>query len=253
MKNMKGQLSYIIKPISLVMIVVLLIILYQSITFVIGKEKSAQDNLDLATSATSVLLILANSKDCIAYETAQAQGIYANIVDVRKLEEFSEKYSNTEPECARSFEFGWRVKIIELKEDDSEGDVWEFGADQFSTSNAFRNSFRYKMPIAIKYSEKDVRPGRIEVQLVDGELERISGILDWTCQMGKLGRMQKSSAEIYTTYPIIYDSTDGKLCLKTKIPICRKMMCNMEFENMEAPGTYILSMNFENDNLVVRT
>jgi hypothetical protein len=109
------------------------------------------------------------------------------------------------------------------------------------------------MPIAIKYSEHDVRPGMMEVNLVDGELERFSGILDWTCKMGKLGRMQKSSAEIHTTYPIFYNSTEGQLCLKIKNPVCRQTMCDMDFENIDASGTYVLSMNFVGDRLVVKT
>lgn len=257
---MKGQLSYIIKPMSLLMIILLLVFLYMSINSATSNEKKTQKNLDLVNSATNTLLILANSRDCVAYKSSITDGLYANVVDVEKLKEFSEKYAKVEPECARSYDFGWRVKINEIDRDNPENfvETWSFGAYQFEDPNkdnkkGFRNSIEVSMPVAIRYSEKDVRTGNMRILIVDGEMEKIAGTLDWTCEMMKMKRLNSLSVSILTSYGLKYNKTSNLLCSDAKTAVCKVMSCPINFvKNMNSPGEYSLSIKYDNGELVVK-
>ena len=250
---MKGQLSFIIKPITLVMIIALLLLLYQSISASISRGKKLGETLDLTASATNILLILANSSDCLAYEGSFSKSLYANVVDVNRLEEFSKKYAGMEPECARSYDFGWGVTITELKntgEEIMEGKNWTFGAQQFSSLSSTR-SVDYWMPVAIVYSEKIVKLGKMSIHLVDGELEKIAGVLDWDCAMGKRGKFTKSSVAIDITSPISYNSDKNSLCSGSKIRNCRKLDCEMTFKDLDK-GKHVLTINYVDGKLVIK-
>jgi len=255
-KTEKGQLSYIIKPISLVMTIVLLLILYNSIQSFGTRERQAQQGLDLASDATNILLVLANSEDCLAYRSAVSQGIYANIVDVKKLDDFASRYASEEPECARSLDFGWRVTVMEFKLSEGktiEGRNWSFGASQFSRGAAFRNSLDFSIPIAVRYSDKLTRAGKMQIHLVDGELEKISGVLDLYCQFFKNNRLIRGSATIKTSYPLKYNADTGQLCSVSKPESCRKLWCPMSFEEIKTGGEYILKMSYVNGIMVVKS
>jgi len=251
---MKGQLSYIIKPITLVMIVVLLILLYQSISESTVKEKEAQKSLNVVSSATDVLLMLANSYDCLAYRTT-TESIFSNVVDVGRLEEFSERYEAIEPECARSYEFGWRANVYEMgKNSLPTGANWSFGAKDFSYGAALMDSIKLDMPVAIRRSAKLVTPGIMEVKLVDGELEKIAGFIDWSCQLGRKGRSVKSSASVYLHGTVAYNATDNTLCLTpsgSKKKICRQMICQLDFAGLKSPGEHMLSLAYSEGRVVI--
>jgi len=253
---MKGQLSYIIKPLSLVMTIVLLLILYNSIQSFGNRERQAQQGLDLVADATNILLVLANSEDCLAYRSTVTEGLYANIVDITKLNYFAAKYANYEPECARSLDFGWRVTVIEFKRSSGatvEGSKWSFGASQFSRDAAFRNSLDFSIPIAVRYSDKLTRTGTLQVHLVDGELEKISGMLDWYCEMFKTNRLSKGSFQIMTSYPLSYNAAQGQLCSMSKENSCRKMSCAMDFEKIKSAGQYNLKLSYVDGVMVVNS
>lgn len=242
------------------MIILLLVFLYMSINSATSNEKKTQKNLDLVNSATNTLLILANSRDCVAYKSSITDGLYANVVDVEKLKEFSEKYAKVEPECARSYDFGWRVKINEIDRDNPENfvETWSFGAYQFEDPNkdnkkGFRNSIEVSMPVAIRYSEKDVRTGNMRILIVDGEMEKIAGTLDWTCEMMKMKRLNSLSVSILTSYGLKYNKTSNLLCSDAKTAVCKVMSCPINFvKNMDSPGEYSLSIKYDNGELVVK-
>lgn len=242
------------------MIILLLVFLYMSINSATSNERKTQKNLDLVNSATNTLLILANSRDCVAYKSSITDGLYANVVDVEKLKEFSEKYAKVEPECARSYDFGWRVKINEIDRDNPENivEAWGFGAYQFEDPNkdnkkGFRNSIEVSMPVAIRYSEKDVRTGNMRILIVDGEMEKIAGTLDWTCEMMKMKRLNSLSVSILTSYGLKYNKTSNLLCSDAKTAVCKVMSCPINFvKNMDSPGEYSLSIKYDNGELVVK-
>jgi hypothetical protein len=253
--RMKGQLSYIIKPLSLVLTIVLLLLLYNSISTFQINEKTAEQDLNLVADSTNILLVLANSPLCLAYKAPATEGLYANIVDAQKLDYFSQQYSSIEPECARSYDYGWRVTVKEFKQSGNSiifGKAWSFGAANFSRDAAFRNSLNFSMPIAIHYSDMLTRPGLMTLTLVGDELEKIAGAIDWTCQLHRQGRLTKSTVQIYTSYPLIYDQNSKSLCQVSKTNFCRITTCNLDFQGFGAPGNYPLRISFDGDKEVIK-
>lgn len=253
---MKGQLSYIIKPLSLVMTIVLLLLLYESISTFGANQKTVQTSLDLTSDATDILLVLANSEDCLAFKSPITQGLYANIVDVSKLNDFAARYSNTEPECARSFDFGWRVNITEYKRVEGSllsGNSWSFGAGDFSHDNALTGQAYFSVPVAIRYSDRLTRPGTMQIHIVNGELEKISGIMDWACHLFQTNQITRFSTPISTSYGLSYNPAGNELCSMSKVPACRIMWCQLNFTDIKSGGGYILKMTYSNGVMAVNS
>lgn len=254
---MKGQLSYIIKPLALVITIILLLLLYNSISSFGLREKVAQQNLDITADSTNILLLLANSPQCLAYVSPASGGEYANIVDANKLDSFVQLYSNKEPECARSFDYGWRVTITEIKQDNGQtvfGKSWSFGAASFSldANSADNLNLNFSIPIAIYYSDRLTRPGKMTIHLVSGELERIAGIFDFACQSHNHGNLQSLNVQIHTSYQMSYDSKTNMLCQVSSTKSCRITECSMDFAGFKSPGNYLTKINFNSGTEVVR-
>ncbi|MBS3055356.1 MAG: hypothetical protein J4452_02615 [Candidatus Aenigmarchaeota archaeon] len=250
---MKGQMSYILKPISLVMTIALLLFLYSSISESIAKERQASKTLNLISTSTNILLILANSEDCLAYRSPATDGLYANIVDVTKLKQMASDFKNIEPPCARNYNFGWRATVVEINQDpQTPSKIWSFGAKNFSTGPAFKNDINTSMPIAIRYSDKDVIPGNIYIYLVNGELENIAGALDWSCDLFRNGRLNATSFGIHTSFPLSYYKSTNELCSGTKQKSCRVMSCPLAIKDIKAPGDYVWTISYLQGSLVVK-
>jgi hypothetical protein len=249
---MKGQMSYILKPISLVMTIALLLVLYTSISESISKERQAAKTLNLISTSTNIILLLANSEDCLAFRAPVTEGLYANIVDVGKLKQITSSFSSIEPPCARNYNFGWRATVIEANKDSGPTKVWSFGAKNFSTGAAFRYDLNTSMPIAIKYSDKVVIPANLYIYLVDGELENIAGALDWSCDLFRNGRLNTTSFGIHTSYPLTYYKSTNELCSGTKEKSCRIMSCPLVFKDIKAPGEYSWTIKYEEGSLVIK-
>jgi len=252
---MKGQLSYIIKPISLVITIVLILLLYNSISSFGTKEKIAQQDLDTTAASTNTLLVLANSPLCLAYVSPQSEGEYANIVDVNKLDYFASNFSSKEPECARSFEYGWRVTVKEIMQSSGVtifGKNWSFGATNFSLKADNPNVVPdFTMPIAIHYSDRLTRPGLMTIHLESGELEKIAGIVDYACNLYRQGRLTKSTVQLHTSFPLTYDSNSKSLCQVGKINSCRVTDCKLDFNGYKSSGNYVMKISFDGDMEVI--
>jgi len=252
---MKGQLSYIIKPLSLVLTIILLLLLYNSISSYQTRETVAQHSLNLVADATNILLVLSNSQLCLGYQSPSTQGLYANIVDVNKLNYFAQTYQKTEPECARNFDYGWRGTVKEYKQANGAtvpGNNWTFGADSFSQDAAFSNSVDFSIPIAIRYSDQLTSPGLMTIHLVDGELEKISGTIDWACQLHLQNSIDKLSVQVHTSYPIVYSSNSQTICQVSKTNSCRMTDCNLDFAGLKSAGNYLLKISFNGSAEVIR-
>ncbi len=250
---MKGQMSYILKPISLVMTIALLLVLYSSISESIAKERNAAKNLNLISTSTNILLILANSEDCLAFKSPATNGLYANIVDVEKLKQVTSDFQSIEPSCARNYNFGWRATVVESNQDpQAPSKVWSFGAKNFSTGSAFRYDLNTSLPIAIRYSDKDVIPANIYLFLVDGELENIAGALDWSCDLFTNGRLNATSLGIHTSYSLTYYNSTNELCSGSKEKSCRIMSCPLVMKDVKAPGDYVWTIKYLQGSLVIK-
>jgi hypothetical protein len=236
---MKGQLSYVIKPIMLIVTIILVIFFTFSFYGSTIEEKRREKSLDLTAMATNVLLILANSEDCLAYQAPITQGAYANIISIEKIEEFSEKYKEEEPECARSFDFGWRVNISEI---DLNGNVvksWSFGAKDFSHDK--KEEINFWIPVAIRYDSKDIRPGKMQIKIVYGELESIAGFFDMVCKT-------KTSKKIEISLEDDVKIQNDKICINNR---CRRLYCNVTGINEIKRGEYILSASYSQGKIFV--
>ena len=240
---MKGQVSYIMKPMMLIAVIVLLVFLLQSLYSGRGKERLAEKNLDIVSTATNILLILSNSEQCLASRSSVTDKTQGHVLDVNKLNSFDLNYENTEPECARNYEFGWRVEVEEIVRGGT-GRTWDFGAKEFSTGKALNNEVRFWIPVAIKYSDDEVKLGKMDIILVDGELEKLAGFFDWSCKMGELGRMTQLSTNIMISQPVSYEN--GELCMGGS---CRKLYCDLYyFDGFDSEGTYELTVNYQEPN-----
>ncbi|MGC9310811.1 MAG: hypothetical protein ACP5E4_03775 [Candidatus Aenigmatarchaeota archaeon] len=252
--GMRGQMSFMIKPFTLVMIIVLLLFLVIYLNSSEVKKETAKRSIDLQSAATDILLLLANSEDCLAFQTPQTSSAYANIVDVGRLEEFANEYQGIEPPCARNYDYGFRVEITETVMSEKgylDGNTWSFGVEDISREY-HDISLSYWMPVALKYSEKEVGVGKMKVTLVDGDLEKVAGFLDRACMLGKTGRLNETSAEITISHPILY--SEGLLCVGLKNKDCRRTVCDLEFAGTKSGGKYRFMTAFHSpDKLVVET
>jgi len=253
---MKGQLSYIIKPVSLVVTIVLLLLLYNSISSFGSKEKIAQQDLDTTAASTNTLLVLANSPLCLAYESPASQGQYGNIVDASKLDYFNSNFSSREPNCARSFQYGWRVTVKEISLQNGVtifSRNWSFGAANFSLDTGINSNVPdFSMPIAIHYSDRLTRPGLMYIHLVSGELEKIAGIIDYSCNLHLQGRLNKTTVQLSTTFPLIFDKNTNSLCQVSKTNACRITDCSLDFNGYKSPGNYLMKISFNGNTEVIQ-
>jgi len=228
---------------TLIVTIILLVFLLQSLYKNKGKEKVAEKNLDIIGTATNTLLILTNSEECLAYNN-QKSITKANILDINKLNLFNSDYQEIEPECARNYDFGWRVVVKEINKNNQIEKEWEFGAKEFSNEKSLNNQVEFWIPVAIRYSENDVRLAKMEIKLVDGELEKLAGFFDWSCKMGEMNRMSSLSTEIMINQPVSYKNNN--LCIGES---CRKLLCNLiYFDGFGSEGVHELTVNYQEPN-----
>lgn len=249
--KLKGQMSFTLKPFTMLMVIIMLIFLYIYLNSSEVKKEEAEKDIEIRSVSTDILLLLANSEDCLAYQLPDRESAYANIIDVRKLEEFAREYEGVEPACARNYNFGFRVEVVEIvmtSMGPREAQKWSFGVQNFSREY-HNNLVSYWMPVALKYSEKEVGVGKIRLTVFDGELQRIAGFLDRACEMGKSGVLNQTSQTFQISYPISYER--GQLCIGMKNKACRKTFCELEMESITAKGSYKLKVSFERPNRLV--
>jgi hypothetical protein len=252
--KIKGQMSFTIKPFAMLMLVVLLLFLFMFLNSNEVKKENVKKSLDMMAVSTDILLLLANSEECLAYRATQSSSAYANIVDVSKLEEFSGKYRGIEPLCSRNYGYGYRVEITEIEmanRGPREGLTWAFGVEEMSGGH-YDSKMVYSMPVALKRSESHVGVGVMKITLISGDLERAAGAIDRACMLGKMGRETTTNARIHLSYPLRI--IDGKLCYGLKDKDCRTTLCELEMKDISSKGTYRLIMDFSPPNkLIIET
>ncbi len=252
MYHKKAQ-YYIVKPIALIMTIIIIFVLFYSLqNFNIGAHKDAA-TVDAIIDTSNTISILTNSEDCLAYNPLEL-GVYGSIVSTEKLDDFEKKYKNIEPECSRNHMRGWHAEVKDLMT----GDKWTFGAPDYPMKIARRVLDQRKvssMPIALRYSPTKVNPGRITVTTFAGDLERVSGFIDYVCMAGRRSFATYSdSRTFHIDYPITYENNTMCLVLG-KDKICRDTYCYLFFEGIPVAGEYKISAKymFTTDTVVVRT
>jgi hypothetical protein len=114
---MKGQTSLLIKGIYLVLILVTIsVVLNRIVTSNLASSEQEQ-SFGQTNMANSLLETIAGSSNCLAYEeTGKLGGKYLEfsshrILDKKKLDDFSSRFQDIQPGCARDFTSGYRVDI----------------------------------------------------------------------------------------------------------------------------------------------
>jgi hypothetical protein len=117
---MRGKMNFLMKGIYLILVIIIIAIVINQITTVnVGVSKGQEENR-LREKSMSILDTLVGSTKCLGYEeSGKVEGKNIDlashrIIDVEKLKNFSKDFADLEPDCARDFEFGYRVSVETL-------------------------------------------------------------------------------------------------------------------------------------------
>lgn len=235
MKLTKAQMSFLSKPVMLVMTIAVLLILLQTVWSNPKTEKEQELTVQLMTRASEILDILLSSEDCLAMRSVETESAYAYVVSKQKLDEFSKLYNNKEPPCAKNFEYGYTVTVEEHCVDDVECLSWTFGSTYSSPSADLIGKQSRTLPVGILHGSKDIRVGKATIILFDGSLERVAGFLDKTCLLGPTGEIERSM-KVYINYPLTISGSE--ICLGNA---CRGIDCPAKNTRIEAGSLDIIA------------
>ncbi|MDI6807014.1 MAG: VWA domain-containing protein [Candidatus Aenigmarchaeota archaeon] len=113
---MKAQMSFLIKGIYLILILIVIAIVINQITSLNLITAAQIKSLELGSEAGDILEMLTGYERCLAYkELATIEGSEFNlslhrVIDVNKLEKFADQFTDIQPDCARDFRFGYRAR-----------------------------------------------------------------------------------------------------------------------------------------------
>ena len=113
----KGQFSFLTKGFLMIFLIIAITLVINQVTFYqINAEKISRE-YDLSITAMNLVSMLSNSDRCLALnEQVNVGGTYENrtyarVIDLDKVIDFAQRYSETEPECARNYMIGYNVTV----------------------------------------------------------------------------------------------------------------------------------------------
>ncbi len=226
--SLKGQ-GILTKPVMIVLFIVATLVLINSVFSAMSESRLRERESMIRTAASNSMLSL-QSIDCLGYEGPAKR--YTNVLDVSKLDNFNQQYANIEPPCARNFDYGWSATVVERDRLGNDVRRWMFGAPNSSKGQILLQGVTINSPVGLWYSEADVRPGVVEVRFIEGELEKLAGLVDRSCFY------QSSNAES------IFLSRDARtfgnlLCMDKD---CRQLLCPANIDLSK--GDYYVVANY---------
>ncbi|MEM5794255.1 MAG: hypothetical protein QXS48_01580 [Candidatus Aenigmatarchaeota archaeon] len=245
---MKAQLSFLMKGIFLVLILIVISIFINQITSITQTNAQLMSDLEMLEKAITISQLLTTSSSCLAYQEENSffytfSNVTQKVLDLNKILEFSSKYKEIEPECAKSYAYGYEVFIesFESQIDTSihnfkqNSRVWRFGSQNFSEGNALKKSVEISFPVSIRINSSFLQPGMLRLKVVKGELEEFAGLINRVCDTGFSLRQR-----ITTSYPLVAE--EDRICqeLYSKI-VCRKVYCKTHMDRLK-PGSYEISI-----------
>ncbi len=109
-KKNKGQMTYSVKSISLIAFMILFtLIIVKTQYFKTDVIQEKQDNL-LFLKAQAVLNRIVSDPECLAFVSTTGD-IQEGVLDAEKINNFTIKYRNKEPECALEESFDYKINI----------------------------------------------------------------------------------------------------------------------------------------------
>ena len=107
-KRKKGQVSFFIKTISIVIASIFFVLIVYYFT---AYQKSIAMEKDVSEFKNEVINLakkLIESEECLSYKSIKGT------IDVNKVNEFSSKYKEVEPECAKEINFDYTITIVQI-------------------------------------------------------------------------------------------------------------------------------------------
>lgn len=241
--------------------VVVALVINQLTSLRITTAEEAEE-AELMIKANDIASILTGSDRCLAYEEIgsiegkNTKFASHRIIDGKKLEEFSNKYYDVDPDCAKNFVLAYRVEVKTLPVSipgivNIESNKWSFGDFQFSKNEALENEITISVPVVVWYNASALLPATMEITLVNGELEKLTGFVEQTCLAGI-----DAIFNMNLHYPVYLDLQQGKsyLCMKFfDEERCQKLTCEKEikFEGIKTPGYYKIYSKIEGNILKI--
>ena len=109
---MKAQMSFFAKALIIVAASIAFVLI---VVYMIQFRRSTIEEREISSfkmKTTNILQKLINDENCLAFvdnETPQK-----GVIDVHKLNSFVSKYNETEPECAKTLEFDYNIKVLQF-------------------------------------------------------------------------------------------------------------------------------------------
>jgi len=241
---MKAQLSFLMKGIFLILILIIIAIFISQIISITLTNAQISSDLEMYEKAITISQLLTTSSSCLAYEEENSfQSVFSTVtqkvLDINKIEDFSIKYKEIEPPCAKSYSYGYEVFIESFNSEVNTGiyvfrqtgKTWRFGSQNFSEGEALKKSLEFSFPISIRINPSFLQPGVLRLKVVRGELEEFAGLINRVCDTN-ISLEQK----IFTSYLLFSDG--DKICQELPYKtVCRKVYCEVEMKRFQ-PGSY---------------
>lgn len=239
----KGQFTTYLKPVIVIIFALLLIFLVQRVLsfqiFVEDEESRAEFLQGFNTNFERI-------SACLSPENSSS--LYT--LDSEKLEEYDNIPYNKEPRCAEDFRFGYYVEVEHscLEEVDSDVSIpcspgtFSFGISEGSTVSSVRSELTTTYPVNIKIEEDLKVPGTLELTMVDGDLEEITGILNRAALLGKKSEHEYDETKSFSTEQRICTDND-QVCIGAD-GTCTDLRGEVEDFTL-TPGNYVLGLQYD--------
>jgi streptogramin lyase len=107
LRKKKGQISFFVKTVSILIasLIFVFIVYYFS-----GYQKSVEEEKTMSEFKNEVINLaqkLISSEECLSYKNEKGS------IDINKLEYFSSRYKEVEPECAKEINFDYTITVVQ--------------------------------------------------------------------------------------------------------------------------------------------
>ena len=159
-------------------------------------------------------------------------------------EELKKIYKKLAGEVPKGGEIAGNVSVPQKKWYFGVGGVSGAGITQFSPEDSRYNDITLVLPVTIRFSEMNLKRGRIRIRAVEGELEKISNNLQRICDLADSEEIS-NEFELYLHHPMYY--SDGKICMELNPSPCKQINCHIpiEFENITTEGNYYIKIKYD--------
>lgn len=116
--------------------------------------------------------------------------------------------------------------------------VWEFGQVGFSQGESLKQVLNISIPVALRFNQTATLPGKMEIMVVDGELEKLIGAIELACFSEQNVRLR-----LFFSYPVSVETK--RVCLHAVQPVCQPLACDLPIQpkHLDA-GSYELSIRY---------